>query len=263
MIILTTVVSSRGDEELLTELTLPDGYLADEGDESAVSGSSDPADDQALAARRAVEPGIRFTWRPPGTGKTRVLAMAVAQAVADGLRVLVLAHANVAVDVALERIADELGTDHPQIVAGRVVRVGTPRSASMATRAELLPVQIAAQQHPAVAERIAALTAELRQMSDRARSDADHASLAARIQSARTELQQARSELDDMARQVVADATVVATTLSRAVIDDQVWSLPFDVVIVDEASMANCEADPDARARFQISTCASNTCSIG
>jgi hypothetical protein len=230
--------SDDRDEELLGELVYPDEVAVQESDESDPGSPSDAHDDQALAALRAMEPGVRFTWGPPGTGKTRVLGMAVAQAADEGLRVLVLAHANVAVDVALERLADVLGTDHPLIDSGRVVRVGTPRSETLAARTELLPDRIAGHQNPDLADRITALRSELRRLSELARSNANDSALAQQIQATRSELREARVEQSELVHEVVDGATVVATTLSRAVIDDQIWSIGFDVVVIDEASMA-------------------------
>lgn len=226
------------DEELLGELIYPDEVIVEESDESDLGSPTDAHDDQALAALRAVQPGVRFTWGPPGTGKTRVLGMAVAQAADEGLRVLVLAHANVAVDVALERLADELGTDHPLIASGRVVRVGTPRSETLAARTELLPDRIAGRQNPDLADRITALRTDMRRLSGLARSNANDSALVDQIHTTRSELRAAQVEQRELAREVVDGAAVVATTLSRAVIDDQIWSTSFDVVVIDEASMA-------------------------
>lgn len=93
------------DEGIVEALLIPDlGEYPDDGGEGAPETFDLDADAtfaQAKAALAAVVPGVRFTWGPPGTGKTTVLAQAVLHAVSAGLRVLVLAHANVAVDVAM------------------------------------------------------------------------------------------------------------------------------------------------------------------
>lgn len=229
------------DEGLLTELTLPDGcnaQSAQELGEPTTGAVGEPDDDQALAARRAVQPGVRFTCGAPGTGKTRVLAMAVAQAVAEGHRVLVLAHHNAAVDLALERTVGELGGDHPEVLAGRVVRVGTPSNDTDATWSGVLPAQIAGLRNRAVADRVTSLTEALRRMGKIARSNAGGYALEAQMEQTRAQLRDARSRLHRLEQEVVGDATVVATTLSRAVTDDRIWSLPFDVIVVDDASTA-------------------------
>ncbi|MCZ7629781.1 MAG: AAA domain-containing protein [Microthrixaceae bacterium] len=238
--------SGECDEQLLGELIRcggltaddPEGTAASEASEPAPSVTADPADDQALAARRAVRPGVHFTWGPPGTGKTRVLSMAAASAVTEGHRVLVLAHENAAVDVALEHIADELSAHHPDVLDRGVVRVGTPCHAPDATGARFLPEQIAGRRNRALADRVTALTEAQRRLNKVARLGAGNLALEAQMQQTHAELRETRFKLDNLARQSIDDSTVVAATLSRAVIDDRIWSLPFDVVLIDDASTA-------------------------
>ena len=231
-------VEGECDEALLVELVDPDLMTVDDGaDDGGPDTGSGPDDLQELAARRAVEPGIRFTWGPPGTGKTRVLGKAVASAAVAGSRVLVLAHANVAVDVAIQRIADELGDD-TLVRGGRVVRVGTPQSGALSGLNGLLPHDIAGAACPGLTDRIAALGAELHDLSDQARLSTDVPGVGHRISAVRDELKRAKAELDDGARLVIDEAVVVATTLARAVVDEQLWSSHFDIIVIDEASMA-------------------------
>lgn len=247
------------DEALLVELVSPDlPSPDDEVDGGQAEPHAEPDLQQELAARRAIQPGVRFTWGPPGTGKTRVLGKAVAAAAAAGNRVLVLAHANAAVDVAVLSVAeeavaevadeadedvddersDELSDGLSLDRDGWLVRVGTPQVPALADRSELLPHDIAGATSPDLMDRIDTLRAELRHLSDDARSAHDGPLVSARIQAVRDELRDTRSELEDAARLVVDEAAVVATTLARAVIDDQIWSSHFDVVVIDEASMA-------------------------
>ncbi|MGB6059555.1 MAG: AAA domain-containing protein, partial [Microthrixaceae bacterium] len=227
------------DEELLTDLLYPDAFTVDEDEGSGDSEPpASPDEEQQRAARQAIEPGIRFTWGPPGTGKTRVLGMAVSQAAMEDRRVLVLAHANVAVDVALERIAEELGADHPLVAGGKVIRVGIPQAAGIAARHDLLPEHIAQSADPTGSSRVDALRKELRELSARARTGTESIPVAERIEVVRGELRSANSLLAERARLVVEDASVVATTLTRSVIDETIWSSHFDLVVIDEASMA-------------------------
>ncbi len=196
-------------------------------------------DEQEVAVRRAVEPGLRFTWGPPGTGKTGVLARAVAMAAEEGQRVLVVAHANAAVDVAAARIADEL--DGSEILsAGRVLRVGTPHRPEAIDRHEVLPERIVADRHPDLADRRLALEHERRGLSDAAREAGGPGpdGVATRLAAIRGELADLRSEVADAQRELIHGAAVLVTTLAKVVIDDDVWRWPADVVVVDEASMA-------------------------
>lgn len=234
------VGTSAGDGGLFDQLVMPEPYDSDDADGGPGLDRPDPDEDQRRAASKAVEPGLRFTWGPPGTGKTKVLAMAAAEAAQRGDRVLVLAHANAAVDVAIVRIADELADD-PLLDDGRVLRVGTPQSAAVLSRGEILPDHLAEARRPESAGRLAELDERRRALSNQMRSDPDAASrsnLAAQLDVVRTETRELRRELMGVSADIVDEAAVVATTLSRAMIDDQLWLAGWDVVIVDEASMA-------------------------
>jgi hypothetical protein len=234
------VGTSAGDGGLFDQLVMPDPFEAGEDDGGPGLDRPDPDEDQRRAASKAVEPGLRFTWGPPGTGKTKVLAMAAAEAAQRGDRVLVLAHANAAVDVAFARIADEMDDD-PLLEDGRVLRVGTPQSAAVLGRSELLPDHLAEARRPESAGRLAELDERRRALSNRMRSESDatrRSDLADQLDAVRTETRELRRELKGVSADIVDEAALVATTLSRAVIDDQLWLADWDVVIVDEASMA-------------------------
>lgn len=234
--------SSDADDSLLCQLLIPDVYDPgpDDSDGGARTERPDPNDDQRRAAALAIEPGVRFTWGPPGTGKTKVLAMAAAQAAQRGDRVLVVAHANAAVDVAIARIADELA-DHQLLTDGRVLRVGIPQDRSVLARSEILPDHLAELRHPEVAARLPQLAGRRRELSDLMRSESDSGrreELAKQLDAVRTETRELRHELRAVSDEIIGGAAIVATTLSRAVIDERLWSNATDVVIVDEASMA-------------------------
>lgn len=234
------VGTSAGVGGLFDQLVMPDSFEPGEGDGGPGLDRPDPDEDQRRAASKAVELGLRFTWGPPGTGKTKVLAMAAAEAAQRGDRVLVLAHANAAVDVAIARIADELADD-PLLEEGRVLRVGTPQSAAVLSRSEILPERLAEARRPESAGRLAALDEQRRALSNQMRSESDatrRSDLAGQLDAVRTETRELRRELKGVCADIVDEAALVATTLSRAVIDDQLWLADWDVVIVDEASMA-------------------------
>ena len=82
------------------------------------------------AQRRAIEASYSFplsvVWGPPGTGKTRTVARSVEAHLNAGRSVLLVSHANNAVDEALEDIANHLkGSLFYQ--EGKLVRLGKPQ----------------------------------------------------------------------------------------------------------------------------------------
>jgi hypothetical protein len=78
-----------------------------------------PAQQKAFA--RAA---VTWIWGLPGCGKTKTLGEIVRTAFESGRRVLVCSNTNKAVDQVLYSICEALGTDHPAMQEGKVVRLG-------------------------------------------------------------------------------------------------------------------------------------------
>ena len=240
-------------DELATELLLGDrGDLENAADGAGAETTAlDAEAAQRVAAARALEPGVRFTWGPPGTGKTTVLAMAVAEAVARGDRVLVLAHANAAVDVTTSRIAELLATQTADIdcgtldgssllESGAVLRVGVA-GPDLASQHPMVTIEHHLRHlHPELIERRAQLVSQRSATSNRSREDHgdDDVQPGRALRSIRRELSMIDEELHSRAEQLVEDAQVVAATLATATIRNAVWDRHANVVIIDEASMA-------------------------
>jgi hypothetical protein len=174
------LAAAGADMLLIDELLSPEQLGVDAGGgmgEEPLAVSATEA--QERAANLAVEPGVRFTWGPPGTGKTK-------------------------------------GLD------------------------DLLPGVVADAQQPDLADRREQLGAERAALSDRLRTSADseRAALTTQLQAVREELTELERAHRRASRELIDDASVVVTTLARAVIDDAIWGREWDVVLVDEASMA-------------------------
>ena len=69
---------------------------------------------------------LSIIWGPPGTGKTKTIAKAVEAHLNAGRRVLLVSHANNAVDEALENVASHL-KDTSFYQDGKLIRLGKPQ----------------------------------------------------------------------------------------------------------------------------------------
>lgn len=82
-----------------------------------------PNDSQGAAINASFSKSLAVIWGPPGTGKTKTIAKAVEAHLKAGRRVLLVSHANAAVDEALEDIAEQLKpTSFYQ--EGKLIRLG-------------------------------------------------------------------------------------------------------------------------------------------
>jgi adenylate kinase family enzyme len=79
--------------------------------------------DQIAAVRRSLGSNVVYVWGPPGTGKTTTLARIVEAHYRAGRSVLLVSNTNIAVDTALEKVAERL-KDEPEFQHGLVVRQG-------------------------------------------------------------------------------------------------------------------------------------------
>jgi len=95
--------------------------------EISYSSSEDPPNE---AQKRAIEASFSsrlcIIWGPPGTGKTKTIAQAIEAHLNAGRRVLLVSHANNAVDEALEKVAKQLKST-PFYNEGKLVRLGKPQ----------------------------------------------------------------------------------------------------------------------------------------
>jgi len=79
--------------------------------------------DQLRAVRRSLGSDITFVWGPPGTGKTTTLARIVEAHYRSGRSVLLVSNTNIAVDTALEKVAERLERE-TEFDQGLVIRQG-------------------------------------------------------------------------------------------------------------------------------------------
>jgi len=89
-----------------------------------------PNSSQQAAVRVSFGRSTSFIWGPPGTGKTMTIGLAAQAHLEVGRRVLLVSHANTAVDEALEKIANQM-QGSSLYEEGKLVRLGVHQKQSL------------------------------------------------------------------------------------------------------------------------------------
>ena len=178
---------------------------------------------QNYALSRATSEPITFIWGPPGTGKTETLAKIALEHIQNGKRVLMLSYSNVSVDGAMLRVASK--ADFPM---GEVARYGYPRLEELLEKENLISYRIVIKQNPKLDEEYRLLVERKKTLKNK---DPEKVEINKRLAKIR-ELYKSKEQ------ELVQNAAFVATTVSKAVVDETIYRQKFDVVIFDEASMA-------------------------
>lgn len=186
--------------------------------------NSDIAKGQETAVRMSLEQPITFVWGPPGTGKTQTLAKIAWAHIDKGERVLMLSYSNVSVDGAILRVTS-LKND---VFPGQLVRYGFPKDKRISEHPYLSSYNLAINNYPDLLKRRTQLQAEKKRLE---KNDP-------KLIQVEKELNEIRRELRAAESQCVRNAKLVATTVSKAIVDKEIRNGAFDVVIFDEASMA-------------------------
>lgn len=106
--------------------------------EDVIANAGDPLPPQSVPAERKgvlndlqiksvghmLSNAVTYLWGPPGTGKTQTLGLANELLFEADKRILICSNTNQAVDQVLLKMCEALGTAHPALVEGKVLRLG-------------------------------------------------------------------------------------------------------------------------------------------
>lgn len=179
---------------------------------------------QEKAKKKAMYSPITFIWGPPGTGKTKTLAEISLEYIKANKRVLMLSYSNVSVDEAVLRTFKS----DDDFYLGKIVRYGYPRKQELVNNNDLVSYNLAISKSADLLSRRDFLHKKLRELDTASSEYVDVCN----------ELSEIRRKVKEEEKVIVRKADFVATTLAKAVIDPVIYNGNFDVVIVDEASMA-------------------------
>ena len=179
---------------------------------------------QETGIAMAMTEPITFIWGPPGTGKTETLARIALRHIEAGHRILMVSYSNVSVDGAVLRLL-KIRKD---LAPGIALRYGYPKVEEVKEHRYLTSYSYVLKKHPE-------LDNERKQLLERRKrvkpSSKEYFSIAKR-------LAEIKETIRNEEKEAVNNAQFVATTISKAVVDSTVYKGIFDVVIIDEASMA-------------------------
>lgn len=177
---------------------------------------------------------VTFVWGPPGTGKTYTLGRVAANKYFKANRVLILSQSNQAVDVLMTEIArfiDKKG----RFREGDLLRYGS--QSAITSESSLTTTELISKRNPDLAEQKLSLQEERRLIKhDLGRSFSRRDS--ERLLEIEGKLTNVLDKIRQKEIQFVKDADIIGTTLSKAANDPTIYEKDYDLVIVDEASMA-------------------------
>ncbi|MGE7603604.1 AAA domain-containing protein [Peribacillus sp. NPDC097675] len=188
-----------------------------------------------LYARSKFNP-VTFVWGPPGTGKTYTLARVAANHYFQGKKILVLSHSNQAVDVLMAEISSFI-KKKDRFQEGDVLRYGSQSGESLAIHEDIVTGQLLGKHEPELLAEKEQLAEEKRLLKhDLAGSfskrDSNH------LLELEKKLARVLEKIRQKEMEFVKEAKIIGTTLAKAAKDETVYQKEYDLIILDEASMA-------------------------
>ncbi|KON69486.1 DNA helicase [Peribacillus butanolivorans] len=188
-----------------------------------------------LYARSKFNP-VTFVWGPPGTGKTYTLARTVANHYFQDKNILVLSHSNQAVDVLMAEISTFI-KKKDRFHEGDVLRYGSQIGDSLAIHDDIVTGQLLGKHEPDLMKEKEQLAEEKRLLKQDLAG-----SFSKRDTDQLIELEKKLAKVLEKIRQkemlLVKEAKIIGMTLAKAASDETVYQKEYDLIILDEASMA-------------------------
>lgn len=186
----------------------------------------------ALMLAASATPWTRFLWGPPGAGKTFCLAGLMLRLIKQQPqgRILLVAPSNVAVDVALSQLVNQLeNSEHRGLLSQRrILRYGYPRKAEILSRSELL----GSMEQETLSSQISGLASTIQAATKGEEAQEERLALM------RAELLELQEQLKDLVLSHMQQCLVVATTTTQAYMPTSpIIAQSWDTVLVDEVTM--------------------------
>lgn len=178
---------------------------------------------------------VTFVWGPPGTGKTYTLARTAANKYFQKKKVLILSQSNQAVDVLIGEVTAFV-KKKGKFFEGDILRYGTNAGEALSAQS-VTTMGLIEKEDPLLSQSKKNLFEERRLLKE----DLNH-SFSKKDYDDLLDLENKIANLLEKFRQkelkYVQDAYIIGTTLAKASSDHAIYEKEYDVVILDEASMA-------------------------
>lgn len=193
---------------------------------------------QENAFNHALNSPITVIWGPPGTGKTYTMAMISAEFLRQGKRVLIVSHSNVSVDNVAKQIYSQT-KDSPLsalLRESKILRYGYVRDEELQKNEYITSFKAVLKNNPDKKE-FDKLQDEYRKLIAEAETSTD-TQIQQKILRINQAIKAIKAKHKDTEKKLVANAQLVATTVSKIYADSLFEYITYDVVMFDEISMA-------------------------
>lgn len=190
---------------------------------------------QKNAVKMSLKEPVTIVWGPPGTGKTYTMAEVAIRFLADNKSVLIVSHSNVSVDGITKQIGKIFrdGNQLEAIKTGLILRYGYVRDDELRDDKYLNSFAYAASKDAAISKKLESLQKEYEKLK------AMGSGISNKEVEIHRKIKDIRAIIKQREEKCVENARVIATTISKAIVDKAFKDRLFDVVIFDEVSMAS------------------------
>ncbi|AVX32263.1 AAA domain-containing protein [Carboxydocella thermautotrophica] len=191
---------------------------------------------QTELAARAYYNKTTYIWGPPGTGKTYNLAKVTDYCISKNCTVLLLSHSNAAVDGLVYKIYEQ---QKNVWTPGKIVRFGVPKLPELLKGDAIITAsQLVEHKYPKLKKEKEKLFHEQQYLRKKVKSGNATKDEKEKLAIIEDKLKEIRKNIRLLEDEYINKAQVLGVTLSKAALNSLIYNRKFDVVIVDEASMA-------------------------
>lgn len=243
---LSGLISDSGSDELAPIDRMLHPKSAEDSGNTVIKDDDARNSSQRHAIGIAMNQSVSFVWGPPGTGKTATLGYMIANHIYAGNKVLFASNTNRAVDVGMLSILEALQQTGGYDRKDDITRFGEVVLESQHITEIHFQHQLEQARNQRIQEagKMKTLLDEYLHLVDNQNEEEPDKPTLARIETLRQKLGMEYHDdepdlpdaVDDL--ELIKNKQVVGTTLAQVAVSDLLDRLHFDVVVIDEASMA-------------------------